>query len=320
LFRLPVYLSIHSRYFDLSTLRSRFELKGKTSLIISIVIILTFSHIHTTMMFSSTTCRFLVFLSLSLSTTAETVRGAQRELQTKEPTVELLTAGDYVILSKTGITNVPDSVITGSIATSPIAAGAITGFSLIADSGGKFSKSPQVTGSVTAASYGGDTPTLLTTAVSAMETAYTDAAGRVNADAARKDIGGGTLGGAYGGATNPLTPGVYTFGTTVNIADTIYFEGTGVSAGQGDTDVFIIQIEGQLLQAGNIRVELTNGALAKNIFWQVSEAVTVGAGAHMEGILLGKTAATFITGSSMNGRILLQTACNLQKATITQTA
>jgi hypothetical protein len=39
----------------------------------------------------------------------------------------------------------------------------------------------------------------------------------------------------------------------------------------------------------------------------------------MEGIILGKTAVTFITGSSLNGRILAQTACTLQKATITVT-
>jgi hypothetical protein len=58
---------------------------------------------------------------------------------------------------------------------------------------------------------------------------------------------------------------------------------------------------------------------AKNIFWQVGSAVTVKAGAHMEGIILGKTAVTFITGSSLNGRILAQTACTLQKATITVT-
>jgi hypothetical protein len=36
----------------------------------------------------------------------------------------------------------------------------------------------------------------------------------------------------------------------------------------------------------------------------------------MEGILLVKTAVTFITGSTLNGRVLTQTACNLQSAVI----
>jgi hypothetical protein len=41
-------------------------------------------------------------------------------------------------------------------------------------------------------------------------------------------------------------------------------------------------------------------------------------GAHMEGILV-KTHATFITGSRLNaGRVLTQTACNLQVAPVTE--
>jgi hypothetical protein len=92
-----------------------------------------------------------------------------------------------------------------------------------------------------------------------------------------------------------------------------------LDAGQGDTDVFIIQMTGNLIQAANYNVILSNGALAKNIFWQVSGEVTVGAGAHLEGILLVKTEVLFETSSSLNGRVLAQTACNLQKATITQT-
>jgi hypothetical protein len=65
-------------------------------------------------------------------------------------------------------------------------------------------------------------------------------------------------------------------------------------------------------------VILQGGALSKHVFWQVAGLVTVGAGAHMEGILLVKTMVGFVTGSSLNGRVLAQTACTLQKATITQ--
>jgi hypothetical protein len=38
----------------------------------------------------------------------------------------------------------------------------------------------------------------------------------------------------------------------------------------------------------------------------------------MQGILLVKTHVLFVTGSSLNGRILAQTAVNLQMATITE--
>ena len=51
---------------------------------------------------------------------------------------------------------------------------------------------------------------------------------------------------------------------------------------------------------------------------QVSGNVAVSARAHLEGILLAKTDVLFITGSSLNGRIFTQTACNLQMAHITE--
>jgi hypothetical protein len=261
------------------------------------------------MISSCNTLRFVLFFLLSLSANAETVRGAQRELT--EEKVELLTAGDYVILTKTGISTVPDSIITGNIAVSPIAAEAMTGFSFAADSTGTFSTSSQISGMAYAADYLAPTPSLLTTAVSAMEAAYTDAAGRSNPDAARINLGGGLLGGDFGGASAPLTPGVYTFSTDVNIKDDIYFHGDSA-------DVFIIQSTGDVKQAANYNVILSGGALPENIFWQVAGKVEVGAGAHMEGILLVKTDVTFVTGSSLNGRVLAQTACNLQMATITQ--
>ena len=72
------------------------------------------------------------------------------------------------------------------------------------------------------------------------------------------------------------------------------------------------------MQSANYNVFLTNGALAKNIFWQIAGHATIGAGAHMEGILLVKTDILFGTLASLNGRVLAQTACNLQIATITE--
>jgi hypothetical protein len=263
------------------------------------------------MMFSSNTCRFVVcFLSMSLSATAETVRGAQRELEETTPTVELKTAANYVILAKTGITTVPDSAITGSIAVSPIAETAMTGFDFTYDESGTSSQQIGGGGKAFAASYGGDVAEALRIAVEDMQDAYLDAASRTNTDAERKNLGAGILG-VFGGPTDPLTPGVYTFSTYVTITDDITFHGS-------DTDIFIVQIGGYLSVAAGKKVILTGGAKAENIFWQVTGYANLGAGAHMEGIILGKTAVTFTTGSSLNGRVFAQTACALGKATITQ--
>ena len=68
------------------------------------------------------------------------------------------------------------------------------------------------------------------------------------------------------------------------------------------------------------RITLTGGALAKNIFWQVAGAVSIGTTAHFEGIVLAKTMVAVKTGASVNGRLLAQTAVTLQMNTITQPA
>jgi hypothetical protein len=68
--------------------------------------------------------------------------------------------------------------------------------------------------------------------------------------------------------------------------------------------------------AGGFRVILENDVAAEDIFWQVSGSVTIGAKAQMEGTILTATSATFITESTLNGRIYAQTAVALQKAII----
>jgi hypothetical protein len=86
-----------------------------------------------------------------------------------------------------------------------------------------------------------------------------------------------------------------------------------LSSGDG---VYIIQVAGPLVMAGDFRVILENGAAAEDIFWQVSGSVQIGAKSHMEGTILTATSTTFITESTMNGRIYAQTAVALQRAII----
>ena len=115
--------------------------------------------------------------------------------------------GCSAILAKSGITNVPTSAITGNIGASPIGYAAIVGFDLsppAPDAGTASATSPQVTGLIYASDYISPTPSNLTTAVGAMELAYTTAAGRA---ATVTELGGGDIGG------KTLTPGVYKWGT-----------------------------------------------------------------------------------------------------------
>ena len=225
-------------------------------------------------------------------------------------------AGNFAILTQTGISTVPNSVITGNIGVSPIAATAITGFSLSLDSTTVFSTSVQITGNAYAADYSTPSPENLGAAVLEMKAAYTDTgpAVRMSNFAARRNPAKGILGtGVLGSPSAPLTAGVYTFDTDVSIEGDIEFHGNA-------NEIFIIQMTGNLIQAKGTRVRLSGGALAKNIFWHVAGLVTVQAGAHLEGILLVKKSVTFVTGSSLNGRVFAQEMCALQMATITQPA
>src|SRR5438046_3158822 len=106
--------------------------------------------------------------------------------------VNLGAARTYVILAKSAISTVPTSAITGNLGVSPAAATFITGFSLTADATNVFSSSPQVTGQIFAANFAVPTPSNMTTSVSDMELAYTDAAGR---PASVTELGAGDIGG-----------------------------------------------------------------------------------------------------------------------------
>jgi hypothetical protein len=109
--------------------------------------------------------------------------------------VDLGSAEKFAILTKTGISTVPASVILGDIGVSPIAATAMTGFSLIMNPSGTFSASTQVTGKCYAADYASPTPSKMTTAIGDMETAYTDAAGRAISDNANLNVKAGLIAG-----------------------------------------------------------------------------------------------------------------------------
>jgi len=215
--------------------------------------------------------------------------------------VDLGAAGNYVILAKSTITNVPTSAITGDIGLSPAATSYITGFGLTNATG--YATSPQITGKIFAADMVAPTSTNLTTAVNNMLTAYTDAAGRPLPDFT--ELGTGNIGGKI------LVSGLYKWTTSVTIPSNVTITG-------GVNDVWIFQISGDLTQSAAVNITLSGGAQAKNIFWQVAGQATIGNNAHFEGVILSKTSVIFKTGASMNGRALAQTAVVLDQNAITK--
>jgi cytoskeletal protein CcmA (bactofilin family) len=81
-------------------------------------------------------------------------------------------------------------------------------------------------------------------------------------------------------------------------------------------DVFIFQVAGTLTMASAVKVILTGGVQAKNIYWVAAGAVTLGTTSHFEGNILGKTGINLQTGATMNGRMLAQTAVTLEMNTV----
>jgi Ice-binding-like len=217
--------------------------------------------------------------------------------------VDLGTAGTYVILAKEATTNVPTSDITGNIGLSPAAASFYSGFAQNLPAGGAFSTSPQVTGNIYASDYAVPTPANLTTAISDMETAYTDAAGRPLPD--HIELASGNLGGLT------LPAGLYKWSNTVTIPGNVTLNGNA-------NDVWIFQIAGGITQASAARVVLTGGAVAEHVFWQVAGVVAIGTTAHMEGVVMSATQITMNTGATANGRLLAQTAITLAGNTIVE--
>ena len=143
----------------------------------------------------------------------------------------------------------------------------------------------------------------MTTAVSNMEAAYTDAAGRTPGVGPFLNVGGGTVAG------QTLAPGVYTWGSNVTITTDLTLSG-------GANDVWIFQITGTLGIDTDKKIILAGGAQAKNIFWQVSDAVTLKPGSHFEGNILAQTNIAMQTGATLNGRLLAQTAVTLDANTV----
>ncbi|MGD0144650.1 MAG: ice-binding family protein [Rhizomicrobium sp.] len=209
--------------------------------------------------------------------------------------VNLGGAGHFVILSKSGITDVKTSDVVGNIGTSPIT-GAADHLSCA-----------EVTGKVYSVNAAGPapcslkSPTRLSTAVFDMETAYTDAAGR---KAGATGLGAGNIGGLT------LGPGVYKWSTSVTIPKSVTLDGDSHS-------VWIFEISKDLNISDGKAVILSGNAQAQNIFWQVAGQVTLGTTSHFEGIILSKTLIAMKTGASINGRLLAQTAVTLQMNDVT---
>jgi hypothetical protein len=188
--------------------------------------------------------------------------------------VNLGSAANFAILAGSTITNTGNSTVTGDVGLSP--GTAVTGFP---------------PGVLNGAFHLADSTAA--TAKLDLTAAFNDAAGRTGVLTVPTELGGTTL-----------PPGIYN-----SASGTFGITGTLILDAQGNPDaVFIFQAASTLITASNSSVVLSNGAQAKNVFWQVGSSATLGTGTTFRGTIMAQASITITTGATIEGRALTQTA------------
>lgn len=207
--------------------------------------------------------------------------------------VSLGAADDFAILAGSAVTATTPSVVSGDVGLSPavgtfysgLTTGMVTGTIYAVDSTGP-------------AGIPGNNPALLTSAQSALTTAYNNAAGQVPATAVNASSVDSFAGTGY-----TLSPGIYNSGSSIGVTGTLTLNGGG-----DPNAVFVFQAGSTLTTASNANIILINGAQACNVFWQVGSSATLGTGTTFRGNLLAFSSITDNGGSTVEGRLLARNA------------
>lgn len=215
--------------------------------------------------------------------------------------INLQTAGNFVILGETAITNVPTSAVNGNVGLGP-ATGANIELTCAELTGGAIYTVDSAGPTGPPGCRQRDAATVLTNAVADGHGAWND--GRVRVPD-YTDVRGGNIGGSV------LPPATYKWSTGVRISADVTLRG-------GPNDVWIFLVEQDLNLDPGVRIIL-DGALAQNVYWlTLVQGVELGAGSHFEGIILAETSIFARTGASVNGRLLAAASINLDANTVTQ--
>lgn len=210
--------------------------------------------------------------SNTVRATSGTVSGSATAIVTATTPMgpTLGTAQTYGILAGTTVTCVTGGTINASVGVS--AGSTLTGFPPCTISG------DTNLGNATAA-----------TAQNNLTTAYNGLAGMpCGTVVTPSDLGGRTL-----------APGVYCAATSMAVTGTVTLDG------QGNPDaLFVFQVGSTLTTGTTATIALINGALAKNVYWQVGSSATLGTGTTFRGNILALESITLNDNATMLGRAL----------------
>ncbi len=186
--------------------------------------------------------------------------------------VDLATAGPFVALGGSTVTNTGPSVLNGDLGVAP--GTALVGFGL-----------PAVVNGATHAADG-----VAMQAQSDVTTAYNVAAGQPVAPA--NDLTGTNLG------NRTLTAGAYRYTSSAQLTGPLTLNA------QGDPNAqFVFEIASALTTASASSVVLINGASPCNVYWQVGSSATLGTTTAFQGNLMALTSISLNNGAYVIGRL-----------------
>lgn len=210
--------------------------------------------------------------------------------------VNLRKAEPFAILAHESISSIPNSAITGKVGLRP-GIRKLIGLD-----------PSEVTGGLTEIQAGDDrdaAQTTLTQAKLDMINAYNEAE-LVPADKDKINLFNGYLGGKV------LAAGVYYWNSRVTIPLDLKLEGT-------DTDVFILKVAGDLRVGTDVKVTLSGGVQAKNVFWVVGDHVLIKENSSMVGTIMSQESFEMRESSTLVGRAFVKnSSLSLDKNTITK--
>ncbi|HSK50370.1 MAG TPA: ice-binding family protein [Solirubrobacterales bacterium] len=188
--------------------------------------------------------------------------------------VNLATAGPFVVLGGTAVTNVGPSVLNGDLGVSP--GTSLTGFGF----------PDGVVNGVTHATDG-----VAAQAQSDLTAAYGVAAGQevlpVN------DLTGSNLG------NRKLAPGAYRYSSSALLTGALTLDAEGDPNAQ-----FVFLIGSELKTESASSVVLVNGASPCNVYWQVGSSADIGTTTAFQGTVMALTSISLKNGATVLGRML----------------
>jgi hypothetical protein len=188
--------------------------------------------------------------------------------------VPLASASSYAVLASSTITSTGATALTGDLGLSP--GTSVTGF-----------PPGKVTGTQNVTSPGAKN------AMANLSVAFLNASGRSNCAV--------TVAGNIGGQT--LTAGLYKSTSSLAISS----GDLTLSGGGNSNGVFVFQVASAFTTTSGRAVILSDGAQARNVYWEIGSSATIGTTSTMKGTIMAHDSVSMLTGSVLNGRAMAVT-------------